>query len=91
MILSTLFAVRVKNTLSHIGPPVLYGGISTFLAFAMLAASDSYVFIAFFQVSGGIHGNLSGSYVIGHIAIGYWAESHNLCIYRETTKAMLII
>ncbi len=32
------------------GPAVLNGGLSTFLAFFLLAFSDSYVFLTFFQV-----------------------------------------
>ncbi|KAK2157172.1 hypothetical protein LSH36_196g03007 [Paralvinella palmiformis] len=41
---------RVEKTLKHVGPPVFYGGFSTFLAFVLLASSDSYVFMAFFQI-----------------------------------------
>ena len=36
---------------TEIGPAVLNGGISTFLAFILLAKSDSHVFMTFFKVS----------------------------------------
>ena len=42
---------RIQKTLSFIGAAVLYGGLSTFLAFILLAASASYVFKTFFKVS----------------------------------------
>ena len=35
----------------NIGPAVLNGGLSTFLAFILLAFSNSYVFLTFFKVS----------------------------------------
>ena len=35
---------RVKSALANIGPAVLNGGISTFLAFVLLAGSESFVF-----------------------------------------------
>lgn len=41
---------RVQETLGKMGPPVFYGGFSTFLAFALLASSNSYVFTTFFKV-----------------------------------------
>ncbi|XP_076059078.1 patched domain-containing protein 3-like isoform X2 [Oratosquilla oratoria] len=41
---------RVHLALSKIGPAVLNGGFSTFLAFSFLAGSDSHVFITFFKV-----------------------------------------
>ena len=34
----------------NIGPAVLNGGLSTFLAFVLLAFSNSYVFLTFFKV-----------------------------------------
>jgi hypothetical protein len=34
----------VKSALANIGPAVLNGGISTFLAFVLLAGSKSFVF-----------------------------------------------
>ena len=37
-------------TLENIGPAVLNGGVSTMLAFVLLANSQSYVFITFFKV-----------------------------------------
>ena len=37
-------------TLENIGPAVLNGGVSTMLAFVLLANSKSYVFITFFKV-----------------------------------------
>jgi hypothetical protein len=46
----------VKETLGEMGPPVFYGGFSTFLAFVLLAGSNSYVFTTFFKV---IQSNLS--------------------------------
>nr|KAG5711759.1 hypothetical protein BaRGS_023523 [Batillaria attramentaria] len=41
---------RVKETLGEMGPPVFYGGFSTFLAFILLVNSNSYVFTTFFKV-----------------------------------------
>ena len=32
------------------GPPLLNGGFTTFLAIALLGFSDSYVFLTFFKV-----------------------------------------
>ena len=40
---------RVVNTLVNIGPAVLNGGCSTFLAFVLLATSKSHVFSSFFK------------------------------------------
>lgn len=42
---------RAYETVMHIGPAVLNGGISTVLAMTMLANSDAYTFQAFFKVS----------------------------------------
>ena len=36
--------------LKQMGPPVFHGGFSTFLAFLLLAWSESYVFSTFFKV-----------------------------------------
>lgn len=41
---------RAQNALRVIGPAVLNGGFSTFLAFILLANSRSHVFITFFKV-----------------------------------------
>ncbi|XP_053394032.1 protein patched homolog 1-like isoform X2 [Mercenaria mercenaria] len=41
---------RAKATLYTIGPAVLNGGVSTFLAFVLLANSKSYGFVMFFRV-----------------------------------------
>ena len=41
---------RVKTALADIGPAVLNGGFSTFLAFVLLAGSKSHVFATFFKV-----------------------------------------
>ena len=41
---------RVVKTLANLGPAVLNGGISTFLAFALLATSRSHVFMSFFKI-----------------------------------------
>lgn len=41
---------RSKQALINIGPAVLNGGFSTFLAFILLAGSHSHVFITFFKV-----------------------------------------
>lgn len=41
---------RAADTLATIGPPVLSGGFSTFLAFVFLANSSSHVFQSFFKV-----------------------------------------
>ncbi|XP_023320290.1 Niemann-Pick C1 protein [Eurytemora carolleeae] len=41
---------RVKDALINIGPAVLNGGFSTFLAFILLATSKSHVFTSFFKI-----------------------------------------
>jgi len=41
---------RVKKALIEIGPAVLNGGFSTFLAFVLLAGSKSHVFSTFFKI-----------------------------------------
>jgi len=41
---------RAQQTLTKIGPAVLYGGLSTMLATVLLAFSDYYLFTAFFKV-----------------------------------------
>ena len=47
---------RVKSCLTKIGPAVLNGGFSTFLAFVFLANSGSHVFKTFFKVISAING-----------------------------------
>ena len=42
---------RSIMALQNVGPAVLNGGVSTFLAMVLLAASKSYVFTVFFKVS----------------------------------------
>merc|ERR1712107_282472 len=42
--------VRVKEALRKIGPAVLNGGFSTFLAFVLLGGSRSHVFLSFFKI-----------------------------------------
>lgn len=41
---------RVVHTLTNIGPAVLNGGFTTFLAFILLAGSKSHVFSTFFKI-----------------------------------------
>ena len=41
---------RTVTALQEIGPAVLNGGISTFIALSMLGFSESYVFLSFFKV-----------------------------------------
>ena len=41
---------RAQEALTNIGPAVLNGGISTFLAFVLLAGSKSHVFSVFFKI-----------------------------------------
>ena len=41
---------RTQDTLNNIGTAVFNGGFSTFLAFVLVAFSDSYVFLTFFKV-----------------------------------------
>ena len=41
---------RVENTLANIGPAVMNGGITTTLAFILLAGSKSHVFSTFFKI-----------------------------------------
>ena len=40
---------RTVTALQEIGPAVLNGGISTFIALSMLGFSESYVFLSFFK------------------------------------------
>ena len=42
---------RAILALTEIGPPVMNGGVSTFLAFVITATSESHVFLTFFKVS----------------------------------------
>ena len=42
---------RVRETLFRMGPAVLNGGLTTFLAIVFLGFSDSHIFITFFKVS----------------------------------------
>ena len=42
---------RAQKALTYIGPAVLNGGFSTFLAFILLANSRSHVFMTFFKVT----------------------------------------
>ncbi|XP_057299716.1 patched domain-containing protein 3-like isoform X2 [Hydractinia symbiolongicarpus] len=41
---------RAAHALEEIGPAVVHGGFSTFLAFVFLAGSESYVFSTFFKL-----------------------------------------
>ena len=41
---------RLVSTLTNMGPAVLNGGVTTTLAFILLANSQSHVFITFFKV-----------------------------------------
>jgi len=41
---------RAADCLTEIGPAVVHGGMSTFLAFVFLAGSESYVFSTFFKL-----------------------------------------
>ena len=41
---------RSAATLVNIGPAVLNGGVSTFIAFILLVTSDSHVFASFFRI-----------------------------------------
>ena len=43
-----------RDTLALMGPPVFHGGFSTFIAFLLLAWSESYVFQTFFKVNNNI-------------------------------------
>ena len=42
---------RMTEALYEVGPAVIHGGFSTFLAFVLLSASESYVFKTFFKVN----------------------------------------
>jgi len=48
---------RAKQALGNIGPAVLNGGFSTFLAIILLANSESHAFKSFFKVSQPAHLN----------------------------------
>ena len=41
---------RAAGTLVNIGPAVLNGGVSTFIAFILLVSGDSHVFSSFFKI-----------------------------------------
>ena len=41
---------RVISTMTEMGPAVFNGGLSTLLAFILLATSKSYVFMSFFKI-----------------------------------------
>jgi len=41
---------RCRRSLRDIGPAVLNGGVSTFLAFVLLANSQSHVFLTFYKI-----------------------------------------
>ena len=41
---------RVISTMTEMGPAVFNGGLSTLLAFVLLATSKSYVFLSFFKI-----------------------------------------
>lgn len=41
---------RALESLISMGPAILNGGITTFLALALLAISKSYAFVVFFKV-----------------------------------------
>ena len=45
---------RAESALRHMGPAVLHGGISTLLAFILLAPSDTFVFISYFKILTGV-------------------------------------
>ncbi|XP_071520862.1 patched domain-containing protein 3-like [Panulirus ornatus] len=45
---------RVKQAVRDMGPPVINGAFSTFLAFIFLANSDSHVFLSFFKIFFGV-------------------------------------
>jgi hypothetical protein len=41
---------RAQSTLTTIGPAVVNGGLTTFLALLLLGFSQSHVFVTFFKV-----------------------------------------
>ncbi|XP_068236548.1 patched domain-containing protein 3-like [Palaemon carinicauda] len=45
---------RVRQSVRDMGPPVINGAFSTFLAFVLLANSDSHVFLSFFKIFFGV-------------------------------------
>ena len=56
---------RAIQTLTEIGPPVMSGGISTFLAFSIASTSESHVFLTFFKVCTlGVSPSLVSRYVL---------------------------
>ncbi len=46
---------RAAASLTEMGPAILNGGITTFLALFLLGFSDSYGFLVFFKVSQNIN------------------------------------
>ena len=57
---------RVQQALAHIGPAVLNGGVSTFLAFVLCANSNSHVFLTFFKVGSALYPGHT-SHTIGRV------------------------
>ena len=55
--------LRTVQTMRDIGPAVLNGGFSTFLAFILTAGSTSHVFSTFFKVSFDFIINISGAFL----------------------------
>lgn len=45
---------RAEAALIHMGPAVLHGGLSTLIAFVLLAPSDTFVFLSYFKILTGV-------------------------------------
>ncbi|RXG52645.1 Patched-related protein 9 [Armadillidium vulgare] len=45
---------RAESALNHMGAAVLHGGISTLIAFVMLAPSDTFIFVSYFKILTGV-------------------------------------
>ncbi|XP_068233712.1 patched-related protein 9-like, partial [Palaemon carinicauda] len=45
---------RIQASIAQVGPAVFHGGISTLVAFLLLAPSDSHLFLSFFQIFTGV-------------------------------------
>ena len=45
---------RAQAAIARVGPAVMHGGLSTLLAFILLAPSDSHLFLSFFKIFTGV-------------------------------------
>lgn len=83
---------RIHETLVEMGPAVLNGGFSTFLAFALLMTAQSYVFQTFFKifflvvVFGVFHGLVFLPVVLSLIGPGTVNKEHSISPVTPITR-----